>query len=58
MQAKAGNRTIELRITEAEDSAVRGVEPVAAIVSGRHDADDGSLRVGCPSNRERGLSRR
>src|SRR5271167_799378 len=48
MEADSGYRSVELGVSIAEDAAVRGVEPVPAVVGRGHDADHGELQVQAP----------
>ena len=48
MQSQARNGAVKLCVTKGEAPPSEGVEPVATIVFGRHDADDGSLQDEAP----------
>ena len=48
VEAQPRNGTVELRVAKAEDPSIGRVEPVPAVVSGRHNADDGALEPEAP----------
>ena len=48
VEAQPRNGAVELGVAKAENAAIGCVEPVAAVVFGRHNADDGALELEAP----------